>query len=181
MGDRFQPQAADNASTNGITQLTGDVLAGPGTGLQPATVVGLQGSPVAAAAPVLGDVLEWNGAAWAPEPKHNDVAIQTTNAVPVEMYHYTLAPASCMTLRATVVVAQTITAAIVGRFVRELTAERVGLGAAVLRQDLVPSPDFRQSPGLALASGVSANNATLTVTGIAGTLTWTARIDVVTT
>lgn len=50
----------------GITQLTGDVLAGPGTGPKVATVVGLQGNPVSNAAPALGNALVWNGAAWAP-------------------------------------------------------------------------------------------------------------------
>lgn len=50
----------------GITQLTQDVLAGPGSGSQPATVVGLQGNPVSNAAPVAGQALVWNGAQWAP-------------------------------------------------------------------------------------------------------------------
>jgi hypothetical protein len=50
----------------GITQLTSDVTAGPGSGSQAASVVALRGFPVAAAAPVAGNVLLWNGAAWAP-------------------------------------------------------------------------------------------------------------------
>lgn len=52
----------------GITELINDVLAGPGSGVQAALVVGLQGFPVAPTAPALGEVLTWNGAAWAPLP-----------------------------------------------------------------------------------------------------------------
>jgi len=50
----------------GITELTGDVVAGPGTGSQPATVVGLQGVPVSAAAPSPGFALSYDGAQWVP-------------------------------------------------------------------------------------------------------------------
>jgi len=53
---------------SGINELTGDVLAGPGVGLQTATVVGLQGNPVSSVAPTLGDLLVWDGAAWVPTP-----------------------------------------------------------------------------------------------------------------
>lgn len=49
----------------GITELTGDVTAGPGNGVQNASVVALQGTPVSAVAPsVDGQVLTWNGAEW---------------------------------------------------------------------------------------------------------------------
>lgn len=50
----------------GITTLTGDVDAGPGTGSQDATVVGLQTRPVSATAPSTGQALVWSGSAWAP-------------------------------------------------------------------------------------------------------------------
>lgn len=50
----------------GLSELTQDVLAGPGAGSQPATVVGLQMRPVAAAAPGAGQVLTWDGATWTP-------------------------------------------------------------------------------------------------------------------
>lgn len=50
----------------GITQLTQDVLAGPGIGSQAATVVGLQTRPVSNAAPNVGDVLTWDGTQWVP-------------------------------------------------------------------------------------------------------------------
>lgn len=51
----------------GITELTGDVLAGPGNGAQAATVARLQGYSVAAIAPSLdGQVLTWNGSDWVP-------------------------------------------------------------------------------------------------------------------
>jgi|GEM_PF-3084465 len=53
-------------ATTGITQLTNDVTAGPGTGTQAATVTALQGNPVAIAAPVNAQVLTWNGSAWVP-------------------------------------------------------------------------------------------------------------------
>lgn len=55
-----------SAGSGGITELTDDVLAGPGSGTQPATVVGLQGNPVDPATPATGDVLTWDGAAWIP-------------------------------------------------------------------------------------------------------------------
>lgn len=64
-GDRMQP-VADAGGGGGITELTGDVTAGPGNGSQAATVEGLQGNPVDAAAPAPGDVLTWDGASWAP-------------------------------------------------------------------------------------------------------------------
>lgn len=50
----------------GITELTGDVVAGPGTGSLAATVEGLQGSPVSNTAPALNEVLTWDGAQWIP-------------------------------------------------------------------------------------------------------------------
>lgn len=52
----------------GISELTQDVLAGPGAGVQAATVVGLQTRPVAATAPSAAEVLTWTGATWAPAP-----------------------------------------------------------------------------------------------------------------
>ena len=55
-----------NGGGGGISELTGDVEAGPGSGSQAATVVGLQGSPVSAVAPADGQVLTWNGAVWTP-------------------------------------------------------------------------------------------------------------------
>ena len=44
-------------ASTGLSQLTQDVLAGPGTGSQPATVVGLQTYPISSAAPSQGTVL----------------------------------------------------------------------------------------------------------------------------
>lgn len=56
-------------AVGGITELTGDVVAGPGGGSQAATVEGLQGSPVSSVAPnVSGQVLTWNGSEWLPAP-----------------------------------------------------------------------------------------------------------------
>lgn len=51
---------------SGITELTGDVTTGTGGGSQAATVEGIQGNPVSAAAPASGDALVWDGAQWAP-------------------------------------------------------------------------------------------------------------------
>lgn len=48
----------------GITQLTQDVVAGPGSGSQIATVEGIQTRPVTAAAPAVGDLLYWDGSIW---------------------------------------------------------------------------------------------------------------------
>lgn len=52
----------------GLTQLTQDVLAGPGVGAQIATVVGLQTYPIDPAAPATGDALVWDGTDWTPTP-----------------------------------------------------------------------------------------------------------------
>lgn len=53
-------------SVAGITELTGDVTAGPGTGAQAATVRKIQGRSVSTSAPSLNDVLKWDGSQWAP-------------------------------------------------------------------------------------------------------------------
>ncbi len=58
--------AATGGGGGGLTQLTGDVLAGPGSGSQAATVTGLQNRPVGSAAPTTGQLLGWNGSAWVP-------------------------------------------------------------------------------------------------------------------
>jgi hypothetical protein len=50
----------------GITQLTADVTAGPGSGSLAATVVALQGNPLSSVTPADGQVLTWNGSAWVP-------------------------------------------------------------------------------------------------------------------
>ena len=70
-GAAWQPMGGGGGG--GITQLTGDVLAGPGTGTQAATVAGLQTRPVAVTAPTgpsmnngASNVLSWNGSAWEP-------------------------------------------------------------------------------------------------------------------
>lgn len=52
----------------GITELSGDVTAGPGSGLQVATVVALQGRTVQNVGPADGDVLTWNNGASRWEP-----------------------------------------------------------------------------------------------------------------
>jgi hypothetical protein len=62
-GSQWAPAAA---SAGGLNQLTSDVAAGPGTGSQAATVVGLQGRAVAATAPSTNQLLGWNGTQWVP-------------------------------------------------------------------------------------------------------------------
>jgi hypothetical protein len=54
------------APSSGITQLTGDVTAGPGSGSQAASVVRIQGVAVSSTTPTTGQVLTYNGTAWAP-------------------------------------------------------------------------------------------------------------------
>jgi hypothetical protein len=109
----------------------------------------------------------------------DDVTITTTNDMPQTLYSRTLTLGTVMTLRATIVTSLA-DGSTVGRFVREFTAKRDGSGTTLL-QDLVPSPDYQEDPGLAVQSGVSGTNATITVTGLSGTLTWQARIEHVTT
>jgi hypothetical protein len=65
--DGLQWEAAAS-SGGGITELSGDVTAGPGAGLQVATVVALQGRTVFNAGPADGDVLTWNNGASRWEP-----------------------------------------------------------------------------------------------------------------
>lgn len=55
----------DTLCSTGLSALTQDVTAS-GTGSVPATVVGLQGRPVASTAPTIGQSLVWNGSQWAP-------------------------------------------------------------------------------------------------------------------
>lgn len=64
--DGTQWVPAPGAGGSGITELTQDVIAGPGSGSQIATVVGLQTRPVSNAAPNVGDVLTWDGTQWVP-------------------------------------------------------------------------------------------------------------------
>lgn len=52
--------------SSGITQLTRDVLAGPGTGSTASLVVGLQGNPICAGVPSTNQLIGWNGSCWVP-------------------------------------------------------------------------------------------------------------------
>jgi hypothetical protein len=65
---------------SGITQLTGDVTAGPGSGSQAATVVAIQGKTVSTTAPTDAQILIWNNSTsqWVPKTLSQDVTI--TNA-----------------------------------------------------------------------------------------------------
>lgn len=58
--------ATPSGGGGGITQLTTDVLAGPGSGSVAATVAGLQGRPLSSTPPGSGQCLGWNGSTWLP-------------------------------------------------------------------------------------------------------------------
>lgn len=60
-------QGFTSSTSVGITELTGDVTAGPGSGPQAASVVGLQGIPVSGAAPSPGFKLSYDGTQWMPD------------------------------------------------------------------------------------------------------------------
>lgn len=64
----------------GITELTGDVTAGPGSGSQAATLAAIQGNPVNAASPNPGDVLEFDGSEWVPTPISSNGFVQYTKS-----------------------------------------------------------------------------------------------------
>jgi hypothetical protein len=53
-------------ATTGITELTGDVVGGPGTGSVAVTVAGIQGTPVNATPPQPGFTLSFDGVEWVP-------------------------------------------------------------------------------------------------------------------
>lgn len=67
------------AVSAGITELTGDATAGPGTGAQVVTVVALQGRGVQNVGPSDGDVLTWNTGAsrWEPTAPGGGAAWQS--------------------------------------------------------------------------------------------------------
>lgn len=67
-GDAYDVEWTTPGGGAGITQLTGDATAGPGTGSQAATVVAIQGRAVLSALPDSGDVLAWNAGASRWEP-----------------------------------------------------------------------------------------------------------------
>lgn len=54
--------------TGGITELTGDVTAGPGSGSETSQIAALQGTPLNAMSPTLNDVLTFDGSEWVPAP-----------------------------------------------------------------------------------------------------------------
>lgn len=60
--------ALSSIGSTGIDQLTGDVLAGPGTGSQVATVVGLHSVPLVITSLATGNGLSYNGTDWVNSP-----------------------------------------------------------------------------------------------------------------
>lgn len=69
------------APASGLTQLTSDVLAGPGAGSQAATVVALQGRSIVSSAPYTGQTLAWNGSSWAATTQQSDIPVAAETAV----------------------------------------------------------------------------------------------------
>jgi hypothetical protein len=69
-GDAYNVEWETPGAGAGITELTGDATAGPGTGAQVVTVVALQGRAVQNIGPADLDVLTWNSGAsrWEPQP-----------------------------------------------------------------------------------------------------------------
>jgi hypothetical protein len=59
----------------GINQLEGDVTAGPGSGLQSATLAAIQGVDLAITSLTSGDVLTYNGTDWVNEPSASSVTL----------------------------------------------------------------------------------------------------------
>ena len=70
--------ASGGGGGSGITQLTGDVTAGPGSGSQAATVVALRGTPISTTAPSNAQLLISDGTTWNPETMVGDVSITNT-------------------------------------------------------------------------------------------------------
>lgn len=64
----YDVQWVTGGGGSGIDELSGDVTAGPGSGLQVATVTQIQGRAVLNAGPAGGDVLTWNNGASRWEP-----------------------------------------------------------------------------------------------------------------
>lgn len=64
------------AGGTGINELTGDVIAGPGSGSVATTIAALQGNTLNAATPNLGDALVFDGTEWVPSPMGGAVSLQ---------------------------------------------------------------------------------------------------------
>lgn len=64
----FVLASGQGVADTGIVELFNDVLAGPGSGSQSATVVGLQNEPIDASAPAVNDFLKYDGSQWTHEP-----------------------------------------------------------------------------------------------------------------
>lgn len=113
------------------------------------------------------------------DPNVQVISTTTTNAVPVQIFQHLCLSNSSTTFRVTLIAVRNATAAVVGKFVREFTVKRVGVNNPMLLQDLVPSPDYHEDAGLEATSGVDGLNAVMTVTGIAATLVWRGRVEIV--
>lgn len=82
MSTRWPPRITPPSSGGGGGPV---VLAGDATGPSNAnTVEAIQGNPVSAAAPDLGDVLVWDGAQWVPQPQGGSAIVSPAGAWTVD-------------------------------------------------------------------------------------------------
>jgi hypothetical protein len=113
------------------------------------------------------------------DPSVRIISVMTTNAVPTQIFQHMCSPNTSTSFRATITATRSPTASIVGRFIREFTVKRVGVDNSVILQDLIPSPDYYEDASIGVDVGADTVNATLTATGMAGTLVWHGRVEIV--
>ena len=104
-------------------------------------------------------------------------AATTTNIIPTSLYVRTVPPGSTLTIRIAIVAVNS-SGLTVGKFIREMTAKRVGTAFAILLQDLVPSPDYTENINLAVSCSVNGTNAVVLVQGLAATVVWHGLAEV---
>jgi hypothetical protein len=111
-------------------------------------------------------------------PDEDFVSITTTNSVPTTLYSHTISIGGSISVRATIIAIRS-SGVVIGKFVREFTAKRIGAGSPAILQDLVPSPDYIEDPNLSVSDSVSGPNIVIIVTGLSGTIDWHAHVEVV--
>jgi hypothetical protein len=111
-------------------------------------------------------------------PDEELVSVTTTNSVPTTLYNNTVSVGGTISIRATIIAIRS-SGAVVGKFVREFTAKRIGAGSPAILQDLVPSPDYVEDPNLSVADSVNGPNVVIIVTGLSGTVNWHAHVETV--
>lgn len=116
---------------------------------------------------------EGGGANYGFEPS----SITTTTTLWTQLYAKTVPIESALTIRIAVV-ATNNAGVTVAKFIREMTAKRIGSNPAVLLQELVPSPDYSESISLDIACSVNGTNAVVMVKGFAATVYWHGLAEV---